>query len=135
MFNLATYGKSQTHYAKGMRPPRRATTVCKHTVSGSISLPSRGSFHLSLTVLVHYRSPEVLSLGGWSPQIPTRFHVSRRTQELIKSRTLFVYRAFTFYDQLFQTVRLNVRFVTFLKTWRFLMISPTTPHNHKTPVR
>ena len=33
-----------------------ASTVCKHTVSGSISLPFRGSFHLSLTVLVHYRS-------------------------------------------------------------------------------
>ena len=31
-------------------------TPCKHTVSGSISLPSRGSFRLSLTVLVHYRS-------------------------------------------------------------------------------
>ena len=28
-------------------------TACKSTVSGSISLPSRGSFHLSLTVLVH----------------------------------------------------------------------------------
>ena len=27
-----------------------------HTVSGSISLPFRGSFRLSLTVLVHYRS-------------------------------------------------------------------------------
>ena len=25
-------------------------------VSGSISLPFRGAFHLSLTVLVHYRS-------------------------------------------------------------------------------
>src|SRR6185312_1799053 len=32
-------------------------TVCKPTVSGTISLPSRGAFHLSLTVLVHYRSP------------------------------------------------------------------------------
>ena len=31
-------------------------TACKPTVSGSISLPSRGTFHLSLTVLVHYRS-------------------------------------------------------------------------------
>ena len=36
---------------------KRAPTACKHTVSGSISLPSRGAFHLSLTVLVHYRSP------------------------------------------------------------------------------
>ena len=34
-----------------------ALTVCKPTVSGTISLPSRGTFHLSLTVLVHYRSP------------------------------------------------------------------------------
>ena len=34
-----------------------ARILCKRTVSGSISLPSRGSFHLSLTVLVHYRSP------------------------------------------------------------------------------
>ena len=31
-------------------------TVCMHAVSGSISLPFRGSFRLSLTVLVHYRS-------------------------------------------------------------------------------
>ena len=28
-----------------------ASTVCKHRVSGSLSLPSRGSFHLSFTVL------------------------------------------------------------------------------------
>ena len=34
----------------------RPFTACKHTVSDSLSLPSRGSFHLSLTVLVHYRS-------------------------------------------------------------------------------
>src|ERR1700712_2232119 len=33
-----------------------ALTACMHTVSGTISLPSRGTFHLSLTVLVHYRS-------------------------------------------------------------------------------
>jgi hypothetical protein len=33
-----------------------APTVCMHAVSGSISLPSRGSFRLSLTVLVRYRS-------------------------------------------------------------------------------
>ena len=29
----------------------RCSTACKHRVSGSLSLPSRGSFHLSLTVL------------------------------------------------------------------------------------
>ena len=42
-----------------------ALTACKPTVSGTISLPSRGTFHLSLTVLVHYRSPELyLALRG-----------------------------------------------------------------------
>ena len=55
-------------------------TACERTVSGSLSSPSRGAFHLSLTVLVHYRSPGVLSLGGWSPQLPTGFLVSGGTQ-------------------------------------------------------
>ena len=40
-----------------LRLQHDSLTVCKPTVSGTISLPSRGSFHLSLTVLVHYRSP------------------------------------------------------------------------------
>ena len=42
--------------------------------------PHRGSFHLSLTVLVHYRSPRVFSLGWWSTQLPTGFHVPRGTR-------------------------------------------------------
>ena len=58
-----------------------APTDCRHAVSGSISLPTWGAFHLSLTVLVHYRSSGVLSLGGWSPRIPTGFLVSRGTWE------------------------------------------------------
>ena len=54
---LATERKSLTHYTKGTQSPNKsAPTVCMHAVSGSISLPSRGSFRLSLTVLVHYRS-------------------------------------------------------------------------------
>ena len=47
---------SQAHSSKGTPSPCRAPTVCRHTVSGTISLPSRGTFHLSLTVLVRYRS-------------------------------------------------------------------------------
>src|SRR5579863_4133059 len=46
-------------------------TAGEYVVSGSISSPLRGAFHLSLTVLVRYRSLKVLSLGGWSPQFPT----------------------------------------------------------------
>ena len=33
-----------------------APTACKHSVSGLFHSPRRGAFHLSLTVLVHYRS-------------------------------------------------------------------------------
>ena len=57
-----------------------AVSACKHRVSGSLSLPSRGAFHLSLTVLCAIGSCRVFSLGGWSPRIPAGFLVSRRTQ-------------------------------------------------------
>ncbi len=32
--------------------------------------PNRGAFHLSLTVLVHYRSLRVFSLGKWASRLP-----------------------------------------------------------------
>ena len=48
-------------------------------VSGSLSLPSRGPFHLSFTVLCAIGHWVVFSLTEWSPLIPTRFHVSRGT--------------------------------------------------------
>src|SRR5215213_11821887 len=37
-------------------PNKEALTDCRRTVSGTLSLPSRGTFHHSLTVLVRYRS-------------------------------------------------------------------------------
>src|SRR3970040_3136157 len=80
-------------YAARKRPAQHPLTVCKRTVSGTISLPSRGAFHLSLTVLVHYRSPGVFSLGKWSPQIPTEFLVFRGTQDPDRSRCDFAYGA------------------------------------------
>ena len=52
---------SQAHSSKGTPSPHpkgRALTDCRHTVSGTISLPSRGTFHHSLTVLIRYRSSE-----------------------------------------------------------------------------
>ena len=56
-----------------------APAVCRHRVSGSLSLPSRGPFHLSFTVLCAIGHWVVFSLTGWSPHVPPRFHVSRRT--------------------------------------------------------
>ena len=43
----------------------------------------------------------VLSLGGWSPQIPTGFLVSRGTREHTGSLHLFVYRTITFFGSTF----------------------------------
>ena len=51
---------SQAHSSKGTPSPHpkgKALTDCKRTVSGTLSLPSRGTFHHSLTVLIRYRSP------------------------------------------------------------------------------
>ena len=83
--NLATKINSQAHSPRGtlsgLAPRTRISpehrhaisppTACKLTVSGSFHSPNRGTFHLSLTVLVHYRSPSVFSLGEWTPQFPT----------------------------------------------------------------
>ena len=64
-------------------PTRRTTqapTACMHKVSGSLSLAVRRSFHLSLTVLFTIGHELVFSLGGWSPQIQSGFHVPRPTR-------------------------------------------------------
>ena len=50
-------------------------TACKHKVSGTISLPSRGSFHLSLTVLLLYRSSG--SILAWRVGPPASHRVTR----------------------------------------------------------
>ena len=52
--------------------------------------PVRGSFHLSLTVLVHYRSLDIFSLTRWFWQIHTGFHMSRATQDTNHSNLTFI---------------------------------------------
>ena len=42
------------------------------------------SFHLSFTVLYAIGHWVVFRVGGWSPRIPTRFHVSGRTLEFAR---------------------------------------------------
>ena len=49
-------------------------------VSGTLSLPSRGTFHHSLTVLSAIGHQEVFSLTRWSWQIHTKFHEFRATR-------------------------------------------------------
>ena len=72
---------SQAHSSKGTPSHHKdALTDCKHTVSGTISLPSRGTFHHSLTVLIRYRSYQVFRLTEWSRQIHSRFHEPAATR-------------------------------------------------------
>ena len=74
--NLAAYSNSPARSTKSTRSHVTAPTACKHRVSGTLSLPSRGTFHLSLTVLFAIGHQVVFSLGGWSPRFPTGFLVS-----------------------------------------------------------
>lgn len=101
---------SQAHSSKGTPSPhqRRALTDCRHTVSGTISLPSRGTFHLSLTVLVRYRSPGSIQayrvVPADSQQIPrARCYLG----ELHARHTVFSYRTLTVYGRPFQATSPN----------------------------
>jgi hypothetical protein len=82
LLNRATKIHSPAHSSIGTPSSfrGRTPTVCRHAVSGTFNSPSGVLFHLSLTVLLHYRSLGVFSLGKWSSQLPTGFHVSRGTQ-------------------------------------------------------
>ena len=78
---------SSDHSTKGtpsprirLRAPARLRLLVGAGFQDLVSSPLRGAFHLSLTVLVPYRWPGVLRLGGWSPPLPTGLHVSRGTQ-------------------------------------------------------
>src|SRR5260221_5113065 len=82
--------------------PHVPLTAGKYAVSGTLSSPSRGAFHLSLTVLVPYRSLKVFSLGVWSPLLPTNspgFFVLRKSAGL---HTACPYRTLTCCDSVFQ---------------------------------
>ena len=52
-------------------------------VSGTISLPSRGTFHHSLTVLSTIGHQEVFRLSEWSRQIHSALHGNAATREQI----------------------------------------------------
>ena len=83
LLNRATKIHSPGHSSIGTLSSarRRTPTVCRHAVSGTFNSPPGVLFHLSLTVLLHYRSSGVFSFGKWSSQLPTAFLVCRGTQE------------------------------------------------------
>ena len=95
-----------------------ALTVCKPTVSGTISLPSRGTFHLSLTVLVRYRSPGVLSLTRWSSQIHAGLPGSGVTWEIRTESECFSRTGLLpTLARCSKPLPLSIRLVTLWKVW------------------
>jgi hypothetical protein len=127
--NLARHHHSPVHSTKGTPSHiMYAPTACKHTVSGSISLRSRGAFHLSLTVLSAIGCQGVFSLRRWSSQIPTGFLVSRGTWgQSSQSLEHVVYRALTVFGRPSHAVLLYFRFLTLRGAYSLLYGCPTTP--------
>ena len=66
----------------------------------------RSAFHLSLTVLVRYRSLGVFSLTGWSRQIHAEFLVLPRYSGYYYASTTFRYATVMLYGLSFQKVLL-----------------------------
>ena len=102
---------SQAHSSKGTPSPRnksQALTDCKRTVSGTISLPSRGTFHHSLTVLIHYRSSS--SIQAYQVVLADSHKVSRAPcYSGINTRTAdthYTYGTITLYGPAFQPIHL-----------------------------
>ena len=123
---------SQAHSSKGTPSPTtpkcaQALTDCKRTVSGTISLPSRGTFHLSLTVLVRYRSPG--SIQAYRV-VPTDSQQISRARCYLgihhDSHTVFVYGTLTLYDRPSQTTSTN-RMISYCRPIR--QNRQDKPHN------
>ena len=97
---------SQAHSSKGTLSPQKAPTACKHTVSGTISLPSRGTFHHSLTVLSAIGHQEVFR----QPSGLGRFTQDSTSPVLLgwphHGQNNFDYGTLTLYGRPFQVVHL-----------------------------
>ena len=83
-------------------PHKEAPTRCKQIISGSISLPSRGSFHLSLTVLSAIGLCVCLALDGGPPRFRPGYTCPTLLRILLETKIIFRYRAITFYGRPFQ---------------------------------
>ena len=93
-------------------PTKGAMTDCKHTVSGTISLPSRGTFHPSLTVLTTLSvTPSIQAyrvVPADSQQIPRARCYSGNTHT--PQPHVFRYRTVTVYGRRFHTTSPNTQF-------------------------
>ena len=104
--NLAAYSNSPARSTKSTRSlslpllVNIGFQVLFHSPPGVLfTFPSQYWFTIG-----HYR---VFSLSEWSPILPTRFHVSRRTQDPANSIFTSIYGAFTLSSLPFQIIHLS----------------------------
>ncbi len=129
---------SQAHSSKGTQSRGSedpdAPTACRHTVSGTISLRSRGTFHHSLTVLSAIGHQGIFRLSGWSRQIHTGFLGPRATWEMSKQAAqISATGVLPSTPDLSHVLRLSIRFLTRPAAGRRLKLIPTTPHAQPLP--
>jgi hypothetical protein len=125
---------SQAHSSKGTQSPQRAPTACRHTVSGTISLRSRGTFHHSLTVLSAIGHQGIFRLSGWSRQIHTGFLGPRATWEMRKQAAdVSSTGVLPSTPDLSHVLRLHQRFLTRRPAGRPIKHTPTTPQAQPLP--
>ncbi len=111
-----------------------APTACRHTVSGTISLRSRGTFHHSLTVLSAIGHQGIFRLSGWSRQIHTGFLGPRATWETSKqATTISATGVLPSTPGLSHALRLSQWFLTHPAAGRRPKLAPTTPHAQPLP--
>ena len=99
---------SLAHSTKGTPSQLKvAPTARGRTVSGTVSLPSRGAFHLSLTVLLLYRSSG--SILAWRVVPPASHGIPRAPRYSGSGYVHFIfdYVALTLFDWPSQTIRLT----------------------------
>ena len=127
--NLAAHRDSLAHSTKGTPSHREgAPAAWGRTVSGALSLPSRGAFHLSLTVLVRYRSWE--SAQPWRVVPPASRGVSRAPRYSgpeTRCQRPSGYGALTLFRRPSQAVPLDGWFVTAAEGCGPRLPRPTTP--------
>src|SRR5262249_112323 len=105
-----------------------------HTVSGTISLPSRGTFHHSLTVLSAIGHQGIFRLSGWSRQIHTGFLGPRATWVSLKrAADVSTTGVLPSTPDLSHVLRLHQRFLPPPPAGRPRKKDPTTPHAHPLP--
>src|ERR1700730_14865184 len=139
--NLATHRKLAGSFFKrhavttlNANTQRDAPTACRHTVSGTISLRSRGTFHHSLTVLSAIGHQGIFRLNGWSRQIHTGFLGPRATWVALKRAVqISATGVLPSTPDLSHVLRLSIRFLTRRPAGRPIKRTPTTPHTQPLP--